>query len=189
MELFPHPLQTYAQLWRSYVWCEWRSLESTIIPYAQLLLAQPFDPIKFCMSHMQCKGYHGAVNEAQDSHHHGDDSQVMEGDWDPLSHHCLTHSWDRFWISTTFPHHICNAKDVMMQWLRLQTHMEWSSHPLQTYASSWRSFISGGGSLQSIITHMHNSCWHNHWISASFPCNTCNPTNVMVQWMRLQSYM
>jgi hypothetical protein len=41
--------------------------------------------------------------------------------------------WPRFGESDKIERHSSDKNDIMVEWLRLQTHMKWFPHPLHTY--------------------------------------------------------
>ncbi len=96
-------------------------------------------------------------------------SQVFEFGWNPWS--------------------FLASNELIIQWLRLQTHMEWSPHPLHTYTRCLSSFICCGWEdwisimllLQSLLSHV----FEFGKILGESPA----PNGVMMQWLRLQTHM
>ncbi len=154
---FSHLLQTYSKWFRTFICCGW-ALGSIIMPYSQHMLALG---LRRCFQFtpgietMACCSGWGSRPTLNDSHHifwH------MQSVWDHSyvvdEHHCNPSSchyhnpcWHRFWVSAKFPVRTWNWNNVMLQWLKLQTHIKWFSHLLQTYSKWFRTYICCGWAL------------------------------------------
>ena len=87
--------------------------------------------------------------------------------------------------------HCLAPNEVLVQWLRLQTHMDWFPHPLQTYESCLTTFICCGREYGSItmllLPHLLVQIWEvyqNPWSLLGAALN-----EALVQWLRLQTHM
>ena len=71
-------------------------------------------------------------------------SYAVDGDMDPSSSHSHHTCRPRFGKSAEILGHCLELNEAFVQWLRLQTHMEWFPHPLHTYTRRLTSFICSG---------------------------------------------
>jgi hypothetical protein len=78
-------------------------------------------------------------------------SYAVDGDMDPSSCHCSHTCSSRFCRSAEILSHCLAPNEAIVYWLRPQTHMEWSSHPPQTYTRGLPSIICCGWGYGSII--------------------------------------
>ena len=92
--------------------------------------------------------------------------------------------WEKFWKSRLA------TNDVMVHWLRPQTHMEWFPPPLQRYTRCLRTFICCGWAARSTIMPLplHLPCVEIREFS-KFLGHSSATNDVMVHWLRPQSHM
>ncbi len=105
--------------------------------------------------------------------------------------HCviksLGHFVHPFWKSAEILGYCWTANNIIVQWLRLQTLMQWSPYPLQTYTKCWRAFTwcewAPGLIIMPLKPHL---CGRNLEICI-LGCITVN--NVTIKWLRLQTHI
>ena len=102
-----------------------------------------------------------------------------------LPQNLLSHVFEFGWNPRSF----LASNELIIQWLRLQTHMEWSPHPLHTYTRCLSSFKSCGWEdwisimllLQSLLSRVFEFGKNTGWKPSSI--------ELIIQWLRLQTHM
>ena len=119
-------------------------------------------------------------------------SYAVDGDMDPSSGRYHYTCQPRFGDLLKIFGHCLATKEAIAHWLRLQTHMEWFPHTLQTYEKCFTTFICCGWGYGSIIWPLPLPLYLSAqiWSSGVKICGHCLATKeAIAHWLRLQTHM